>query len=92
MRFLEVCLERVALREVVGVDIILASIDVQVLEIMQRLVEELQEVRLLDPLYLVILARFGDLNLAISKLTAKNSESNLTPTWLVYKNIYFRET
>ena len=56
MRFLEVSFERVALREVVGVDIILASVDVQVLEIMQRLIEELQEVRFLDPLYLVILA------------------------------------
>ena len=62
MRFLEVSFERVALREVIGVDIILASVDVQVLEIMQRLIEELQEVRFLDPLYLVILARFGDLN------------------------------
>lgn len=62
MRFLEVSLERVALRKVIGVDIVLATIDVQVLEIMQCLVEELQEVRFLDPLYLVILARFGDLN------------------------------
>lgn len=29
---------------------------------MQRLVEELQEVRFLDPLYLVVFGRLGDLN------------------------------
>ena len=62
MRFLEVRLKRVALGKVIGVDIVLAAINIQVLEIMQRLIEELQEVRFLDPLYLVILARFGDLN------------------------------
>lgn len=62
MRFLEVCLKRVALREVIGVDIVLAAINIQVLEIMQRLIEELQKNRFLDSLHLVILARFGDLN------------------------------
>ena len=38
------------------------SVDVQVLEIMQRLVEELQEVRFLDPPHLVIFGRLGDLD------------------------------
>ena len=62
MRFLEICLEGVALRVVICVDLVLASVDIQVLEIMQRLIEELQEVRFLDPLHLVIFARFGDLD------------------------------
>lgn len=62
MRLFKESLEFVIFGVVFRINIIFATTCIQLVQLIQSLVEVLQEVSFLDPLHLMIFARFGNLN------------------------------